>query len=156
MSLPRRLFAVAGVFALLAGISACTPTVSLEPGPQAGDPLCAELMTNLPSPLAGKDRVWTDAQSTAAWGNPTAILMTCGVTPPVVSALPCQSIAGIDWLVDESEKPWYRVTSYGRQPAIQAYINTTEYVDPSEVLQRLAKTMTNFPLTAKCIDRPAS
>lgn len=113
-------------------------------------------MVNLPSPLAGQDRVWTDAQSTAAWGDPTTIYMTCGVEEPAVSLLPCTTVGGIDWLVDESERPWYRVTSFGRSPAIQMYINQGEYVDSSAVLQRIANTMRDFPRTAECTDKPTS
>ncbi len=150
MRLPRVLVALTAATALVASLTACTPTITAKPGPYADDPRCAEIMVNLPSPLAGKDRVWTDAQSTAAWGEPTAIVMTCGVEEPAASTLPCTTVNGIDWLVDDSDEGYYWITSFGRSPAVQVFMDRTQYADSAEVLSRVAKTMTTFPLTGKC------
>lgn len=155
MRLPRVL-ALSAAVALAASLTACAPTITTKAGPYADDPLCAEVMVNLPSPLAGKDRVWTDAQSTAAWGQPTAIIMTCGVEAPAASTLPCTTVNGIDWLVDDSDEGYYWITSFGRSPAVQVFIDTTQYADSAEVLSRIAKTMTSFPRTGTCTDRPAA
>ncbi|WP_040165190.1 DUF3515 family protein [Microbacterium gorillae] len=132
-----------------AGLAACTPTVSLTPAPDANNPKCADLMVALPDPLGDKERIHTDAQSTAAWGSDSEIILSCGVTEPAVSDLTCVTFAGIDWLVDNSEPPYYRVTSFGRSPAVQVFINTAQHVDSAEVLTRLAKTMTTFTSTGR-------
>lgn len=149
MSLPRRLFAALGATAVLLSLTACSQTLSMKPAPHADASLCADMMTNLPASIAEQERMWTDAQSTAAWGAPS-ITMICGVEEPAASTLPCTSVSGIDWLVDESDPTWYTVTSFGRSPAVQVHINQEQYVDPAEVLQRIGKAMTTFPLTAEC------
>ena len=129
----RRLFALAalGVALVAAG---CTPTVHLEPAPHANDPRCA---VRVPDAIASFDRVWTDAQSTAAWGDPSAVLFTCGLEPPAPSTLQCVSIGGVDWIVDDSEFPNLRLTTYGRTPAAQAYVDT-EAVSSNDVLSSLS------------------
>jgi len=133
---------------LLAG---CSSTVSLEPAPSANDPLCAEVMARLPSSVDGNARRWTDAQSTGAWGNPdAAILFTCGVTPPGPTELRCIRIGGVDWVVDESEAPRYRVTTFGREPAVQLYIDN-DRVSPNDVLDQFGRIVAGqLPKTGEC------
>ncbi len=129
MPRPRRLRSLAAPLATLvlaaAALTGCSSTVSMTPAPGANDPLCAQLMAQLPSTVAGQQRRWTDAQSTGAWGNPSAILFTCGVTPPGPTTLRCISLGGVDWLVDESDSPRFRLTTFGRTPAVQLYIDNT-------------------------------
>src|SRR5690606_13822827 len=107
--------------AMLAG---CSSTVSMTPAPDANDPACAQLMVRLPATLSGQDRHWTDAQATAAWGHPARILFTCGVPEPGPTTLRCEEVAGVHWVIDESEAPRFRVTSYGRTPAVELYLDT--------------------------------
>ena len=76
---------------LFGRLTGCTSTVSLEPAPDANDPACAEVTVRLPDDLAGQSRRWTDAQATGAWGEPAAVLLTCGVEPPGPTTLPCQT-----------------------------------------------------------------
>ncbi|MCK6080888.1 DUF3515 domain-containing protein [Microbacterium sp. EYE_5] len=106
--------------ALLAG---CSSTVALQSPPASDDPRCAELMVRLPAAFDDQDRRWTDAQSTAAWGDPTTVQLACGVTPPGPTELPCQSVSGVDWIVDDSQAPLYRITTYGRVPAVELIID---------------------------------
>ena len=121
-------------------LTGCSTTISLEPAPQANDPACAAIMVRLPGDLANQQRVWTDAQSTAAWGSPTRIIMACGVTPPGPSTLKCVSLGGVDWLVDESDDPNFRITTYGRSPAVQLYLKGHDKdVDPNAVLTQLGR-----------------
>ena len=91
---------------------------------------------SLPDTLDGQERRWTDAQSTAAWGDPSAIVFACGVTPPGPTEAKCLPIGGVDWIIDESEAPVYRATSYGRVPAIEV-ITDNEVVGPTEVLETI-------------------
>lgn len=138
--------------ALLGG---CSSTVHLEPADDANNPLCAEVMVGLKNAnsIADMDRRWTDAQSTAAWIAPdgaSAILLRCGVTVPGPTAdLQCVSLEGIDWLVDDSESPKLRLTTYGRNPAVQLYIDT-EVVSSNDVISSRALV---GPLTAIHADR---
>lgn len=90
----------------------------------------------LPDRLDGQDRRWTDAQSTAAWGDPSAVVFACGVTPPGPTEAQCITAGGMDWIVDDSEAPVYRITSYGRVPAVEV-ITDNEVVAPTNVLETL-------------------
>lgn len=128
------LLAAAAVTASLAG---CSSTVSLTAPEDANDPLCAEVSVRVPATIDGQERRWTDAQSTAAWGDPTAVILACGVTPPGPTEARCITVGGVDWVVDESDAPRYRVTTYGRVPAVELLIDN-EVVSSNTVLDRLA------------------
>lgn len=134
-------------------LAGCTTTVSMEPAPGANDPACAEISVLLPGTLDGQDRRWTDAQATGAWGDPSAVLFTCGLEPPGPTTLPCQTVNGVDWIIDESAAPNYRVTSFGREPAVEIYLDN-DVVGSAEVLDRLSLIVSRLPETgATCLDR---
>ena len=129
----RRLALLAGAFALLA-LTGCSSTVALEPAKDANNPLCAEVTVRLPDAVAGQDRRWTDAQATGAYGDPTSVFVACGVeVPGPTSELQCITLEGIDWLVDESQSPNMRMTTYGRDPAVQVFVDT-QVVSANEAL----------------------
>jgi hypothetical protein len=158
MTRPRRLraLALAAAAVLAATLAGCSSTVSLQPAPDANDPRCADVMVQLPSSVAGEQRRWTDAQSTGAWGTPAAVLFTCGVTPPGPTELRCIRIAGLDWVVDESEAPRYRVTTYGRTPAAQLYIDN-DLISPNDVLDQFGRILAGrLPQTTQCTDPETS
>ena len=136
MPSPRRTASLAALLAGAAILTACSATVPLTAAPDADDPACAEVMVQLPDRLDGQDRRWTDAQSTAAWGDPSAVVFACGVTPPGPTEAQCITAGGMDWIVDDSEAPVYRITSYGRVPAVEV-ITDNEVVAPTNVLETL-------------------
>ncbi|WP_238702625.1 DUF3515 family protein [Microbacterium caowuchunii] len=153
-----RSFAPAVTAALLAlgmALSGCASTVSLEPAPEANDPLCAEVTAYLPETVDGQQRRWTDAQATGAWGDPAAVILTCGVTPPGPSELPCQTTGGVDWIIDDADAPNYRVTSFGRTPAVEVYLDT-QVVSSREVLDRLSPLVAKLPRDGECTARPGT
>lgn len=106
-------------------------------------------MVALPSIVAGQQRHWTDAQSTAAWGSPSAVIFACGVTAPAATTERCITLAGIDWVVDEKAAPRYLVTTFGRTPAVQLMIDN-RIVGSNDVLADLAPAITNIAATAHC------
>ena len=121
---PRRPLLGGMLLVAALALSACAGTVAMEAAPEANDPACAAVSVRLPETIAGQDRRWTDAQGTGAWGDPAAVLLTCGVPVPGPSELTCQSVEGVDWIVDESEAPeYYRFTTFGRTPAVEVYID---------------------------------
>jgi len=147
----RRALALCVVaFGLL--LTGCSTTIPLDPPPDANNPQCAQIMVRLPGDLADQQRVWTDAQSTAAWGSPTRIIVACGVTPPGPSTIKCVSLGGVDWLVDESQQPNFRITSYGRAPAVQVYLDGGDTrVDPNAILTQLGRLVSaHTKQTAAC------
>ncbi len=123
------------------------PVVSLDPAPDAINPLCADVIVHLPDSAGDLPSRETSAQGTAAWGKPTAVILACGVDVPRASALPCVTIDGIDWLQDESRSPQYLFTTFGREPAVQVLIDTDAVtpagasVAPGLVLNDLASAV---------------
>ncbi len=139
--------------ALTGSLAACTSTVSMDAADDANDPLCADVIVRLPGTIDGQDRRWTDAQATGAWGDPdAAILLTCGVTPPGPTEARCITIGGVDWVVDESEAPKYRITTYGRTPAVEVFLDN-EVVGSNNVLDRLGPIVSGaIPAESACVD----
>ncbi|TQM28014.1 DUF3515 family protein [Microbacterium kyungheense] len=130
----------AGLAAVAAiGLAGCSATVDMDPAKGADDAACAEVSVRLPDTVDGQSRIWTDAQATGAWGNDgSAILLRCGVTPPGPTEAKCITLGGVDWIVDETQAPKYLVTTYGREPAVEVFIDN-ETVSPNEVLTQLGE-----------------
>lgn len=138
------------------GLTACSSTVSMTPAKGANDPACAAVTSRLPATVDGQPRRWTDAQATGAWGDPASVLLTCGLDAPGPSTLVCQTVDGIDWLMDDSEAPKYRFTTFGRTPAVQVYLDY-DVVSGRDVLSALSSAVQQLPTDGRsCIARPAS
>lgn len=150
--------AIAALLLLAAGLlGGCSATVHLEPAADANNPRCAEVTVGLKNAnaIADLDRRWTDAQATAAWGESganSAIILRCGVTVPGPTAdLQCVTLEGVDWLVDASETPFLRLTTYGRDPAVQLFIDT-QAVSSNDVISSrvLVGAVTAIPADGRC------
>ncbi len=139
---------------MLALLTACSPAVSLEPAPSATDPGCAEIMVRLPQMLpldaAGQGLRETNAQATAAWGDPSSVLLRCGITPTGPTTLPCININGVDWIEDDSKAPNYRYLTYGRTPATEVILDSN-VVSGTSTLVDLTTAISIIPQTSKCI-----
>ena len=96
----------AAVLTLAAGLTACTPIADVEPAPDAANPDCATVMVSLPSELAGEQQRETDSQSSSAWGDPSKIILRCGVPVPGPTTEQCATVNGIDWILQEDETAW--------------------------------------------------
>jgi hypothetical protein len=130
-------------------LTGCASTVSLEPAAGSNDPACADVTVRLPDEIDGQTRRWTDAQATGAWGDPAAVLVTCGVTPPGPTEQKCITIGGVDWIVDETRAPKFLVTTYGRTPAVQVFYDN-EVVSGNDVLDRLSTSVSQLPVDSEC------
>ena len=131
---------------LLAG---CAPTVHLSPAEEANSVSCAELMVRLSDEVDGLTRRSTDAQSTAAWGEPAAVIFRCGLPEVTVSSLKCISEEGVDWLVDDSKAPSYRFITFGRNPASEVIVDSKKAVGVN-VLDEIGTTIQSQEATATC------
>nr|WP_239069117.1 DUF3515 family protein [Cellulomonas phragmiteti] len=123
-------------------LSACASTAHVTVAPHATDPVCASVVLALPASLGdGLDRVDTDAQATAAWGDPrAAVVLRCGVEPLGPTTERCQSVTTpqgptVDWVVVEDDGRW-TFTTYGRVPAVELVVpqavattRSTSFVD---------------------------
>lgn len=133
--------------------------MTLEPAADANDPKCAEVMVRMPDAVAGLDRRWTDAQSTAAWGSPVAAIFRCGVEPPGPTEDECISTDGVDWVVSDLGDQNYTFTTYGREPAFQVFIDRADdegaaQADPGSVLGRLSPLIRDaVEQTRECVAR---
>jgi hypothetical protein len=151
----RRLPARAATASLLAVVglvlAGCAAAVPMDPAEDAVNPGCADVIVHLPETVAEQPSRETNAQATGAWGDPSAVLLTCGVEVPGPTTLPCVSINGVDWIEDDSDAPRYRYTTYGREPATEVYIDS-ELVSGSTTLVDLADAVAYVPATAECLD----
>ena len=140
------------LFASLAllSLSGCAATVNLEPAEDSNNPGCAEVMVRLPSQLGGLQERYTNAQATAAWGDPVAVLFRCGLESVEVSTLPCVSAGGIDWLVDDSLAPSYRFISYARFPAVEVVVDS-DNASGITSLEGIAGAVAQLPATKACL-----
>lgn len=145
--------AIAVVILATAGLlSGCSSTVSLTPAKGANDPACAAVTVRLPDTVDGQQRQWTDAQATGAWGSPTSAVLTCGLEAPGPSTLICQSVDDVDWLIDDSEAPNYRFTTFGRTPAVEVYLDY-DVVSARDVLNALSSAVQQLPSDGReCTD----
>ena len=139
------------VLALPLLLTGCSATVVMPAAPLANDPGCAEVIVRLPSETDGQAKRTTNSQSTAAWGEPVAITLTCGLEPVMVSALPCITAGDVDWIVDDSDKPNYTFISFGRTPATAVTIDSTKS-SGANVLEDLGQAVQFTKQSNKCLD----
>ena len=139
------------VLALPLLLTGCSATVVMPAAPLANDPGCAEVIVRLPSETDSQTKRTTNSQSTAAWGEPVAITLTCGLEPVLVSALPCITAGDVDWIVDDSDKPNYTFISFGRTPATAVTIDSTKS-SGANVLEDLGQAVQFTKQSKKCLD----
>jgi hypothetical protein len=130
-------------------LTACTPLVSLEAAEDANDPNCAEVSVRVPDAIGPHERKYTNAQATAAWGEPTAIIYRCGLEPVEISALPCVTAGGVDWLVDDSQAPSFRFVTFGRSPATEIIVDADQ-ASGITALEELAPAVSAIPADKLC------
>lgn len=140
--------AVTGAMLALAG---CSPIVALAPAEDAKNPACAEVVVRLPELVGGLEQRKTDAQGTGAWGDPTGMFLRCGVpVPDPTATLPCGTIDGVDWLVDDTDAPNYVFTTYGRDPAIEVVLDY-DSVSSAAALTDLSGAIQVIPADRQCV-----
>ena len=132
-------------------LTGCAPVVPLEPAEQANNAECAEIIVRLPDELAGLAERRVNAQSTAAWGEPAAVILRCGLEPVEVSPLVCVTASDIDWLVDDSEAPSYRFITYARSPATEVIVDSN-VVAGVTVLDELAASIGVLEASKRCTE----
>lgn len=136
--------------AVAAALSGCSATVPLQPAELANDPDCAAFMVQLPDAIGALERRTTNAQSTAAWGDPAAVIARCGLAEPGPSTLPCFTVDGVDWLRDDSGDPNFVFTTFGRTPAVEITVDST-VASGTEALDSLSNSVGQIVPTGACI-----
>ena len=131
-------------------LTGCAPIANVKAADDAGNPLCAEMMVLLPSEISDQQKRQTNSQATAVWGDPSQLVLRCGVTPPPPSTDPCVSVNGVDWLAKEGEESW-TLTTYGRVPATELVFDP-QVIASSTVLASLAAAAEKIPAERQCTD----
>ena len=124
----RRVLVLPAVAAALL-LAGCTPTVSLQPAPEATSVGCAGVVVRMPASIGTDARRTTDAQGTAAWGVPASVTLTCGVSTPLVATTHCATIDGVDWLLEEKkigDVDRQVATTFGRTPTTQVVVDVPQ------------------------------
>ena len=137
--------------ALLGLLSGCAGTIALQPAEAANDPACAEVMVRVPDVVASLDRRSTNAQSTAAWGDPAAVILRCGLPDGGPSVLPCFTVDNVDWLRDDANNPNFTFVTYGRNPAVEVLIDSAA-VSGTAVLSDLSIAVGTLEPLRVCVD----
>lgn len=136
------------VFSILL-LSGCTATVNLEAAEDSNNPACAEVMVRLPDTLGEHQQRFTNSQATAAWGDPSAVLLRCGLPEVTISELPCVTAGNFDWLVDDSQAPSYRFISYATSPAVEVIVNS-DAASGVTTLESLEAAVSVIDQTKRC------
>lgn len=139
------------MFGSLVLLSGCAATVNLEAAPDSNDPLCAEVMVRLPDLLGEHQQRLTNSQATAAWGDPTAVILRCGLEPVTVSTLPCVTAGGVDWLVDDAQAPNFRFISYARDPGVEVIVDSLVASGVTS-LEQLSRAVEQIPASTICTE----
>jgi hypothetical protein len=138
-------------------LGGCARTIGVEVAPDAADPKCAEVMLAVPDELgADLPKLKTDAQATAAWGEPgAAVTMRCGVDQ-VGPAADCQHVDSgdgttVDWIVTTDDAGTWSFVTYGREPAVEVIVPPAVTEDHStSFIADLAGAVTQVPATKEC------
>ena len=103
----------------------------------------------LPDSIDGNAQRATNAQATSAWGNPTHVILRCGLPEVLASTLPCVTASGVDWLVDDSKKPSYRFITFGRKPATEVIVDSNKVAGVT-ALSDLSAAIQSIEATKHC------
>lgn len=147
-SLSGRIAAPLAVCALVL-LTGCAPSVEVSAAEDSNNPACAPMMVALPDSLADAPKRTTSSQATAAWGDPSLLILRCGVPVPGPTTDSCVSVNGVDWVMKEGDPAW-TLTTYGRNPATEIIFDPKQ-IASSSVLPELANAAAKIPATRACV-----
>ena len=132
-------------------LTGCGSTVTVDPAPDAANPDCAPVMLAMPDEVSGMEQRETSSQGTTAYGDPSAMIVRCGVEEPGPTTEPCTDVSGVDWLISQvpgQENQWRAVT-YGRSPAVEVLFDG-QRVPSSTALVDTGSAVQSIPQERKC------
>ncbi len=147
--LPRAVLVLAPTAILLLGVSGCASVVDVDPAGDAANARCADVMIALPPEVAENERRDTNSQATSAWGDPSSVVLRCGVDVPGPTTDPCVTVNDVDWVLREGDPAW-TATTYGRDPAVEVLFDPDE-VASSTVLVELGPAVSTAPQDRMCV-----
>lgn len=140
--------------ALLGALTACAPAASVEPAPAAHDPDCAEVMLALPEEIGEYSKRPTTSQGAAAWGDPSAVVLRCGVEPIGPTEHPCVAPMDVDWVWIEGDDH-VQLISYGREPSVEVLLDSEQLSEDTTMNAQfaLSEPVSRIEQTAECLDQ---
>lgn len=133
------------------GLAGCSPVVDVAPAQDAANPACALMMVALPDAIGDAGARKTNSQATAAWGDPSQVILRCGVNVPGPTTDRCVSVNGVDWVIKEGVTAW-TLTTFGREPATEVLLTKDqETVSSATVLADLSAAAAKIPATRDCV-----
>ncbi|MBT2531670.1 DUF3515 domain-containing protein [Arthrobacter sp. ISL-48] len=130
-------------------LTACSPVVDVTAAKDAANPACAPMMVALPDAIGDSRLRKTNSQATAAWGDPSQVVLRCGVNVPGPTTDRCVSVNGIDWVIKEGDPVW-TLTTFGRDPATEILMDPDK-ISSATVLADLSGPAGKIPATRKCV-----
>ncbi len=124
----------------------------MESAPEAHDPLCAEVMLALPEEVGEFEQRRTTSQGTSVWGEPSAVVLRCGVEPIGPTEHPCVSPAGVDWVWIEHDDHT-QLISFGREPSVELLLDQ-DYINESTMMNvqaALSGPVAQIEQTRECV-----
>ncbi|MGX5716427.1 DUF3515 domain-containing protein [Arthrobacter sp. MAHUQ-56] len=149
-SLPARAARMALIGGLVAvPLAACSPAVDVTPAKDAANPACAPMMVALPDAIGDSKLRKTNSQATAAWGDPSLVILRCGVNVPGPTTDRCVTVNGVDWVIKEGDPVW-TLTTYGREPATEILMDPDK-ISSATVLADLSAAAAKVPAVRNCV-----
>ena len=148
-ALPRAATSLAATAILLCGVTGCASVVAVDAAGDAANARCADVMLALPPDVAENAQRSTDSQATSAWGDPSRVVLRCGVDVPGPTTDPCVTVNDVDWVLREGDPAW-TATTYGRDPAVEVLFDPDQ-VASSTVLVELGDAVSRSPQNRMCV-----
>ncbi|MFD8868245.1 DUF3515 family protein [Streptomyces sp. NPDC059590] len=128
-----------------------SPAYGVEAAPRGDAPECGRIAKGYPADLAGRERARGGAPGVAVWGD-RAVILRCGVRPPLPTVDACVNVDGVDWVVEEAKLSTDRkvLVSYGRDPAVEVLVSD-RVAEIDGVLVELSKAVKPIRQERKCL-----
>lgn len=128
---------------------ACSPVIDVTPAKDSANAACAPMMVALPDSIGEAKLRKTNSQGTAAWGDPSVVILRCGVNVPGPTTDRCVSVNGIDWVIKEGNPVW-TLTTFGREPATEILLDPDK-INSATVLADLSASASKIPSNRGCV-----
>ena len=145
----RRNLAVAAAAAASLGLAACSPVINVTPAKDSANAACAPMMVALPDTIGEAKLRKTNSQGTAAWGDPSLVILRCGVNVPGPTTDRCVSVNDVDWVIKEGNPVW-TLTTFGREPATEILLDPDK-ISSATVLADLSASASKIESTRGCV-----
>jgi hypothetical protein len=130
-------------------LTACAPVVDVSPAKDSANAACAPMMVALPDSIGEAKLRKTNSQGTAAWGDPSLVILRCGVNVPGPTTDRCVSVNGVDWVIKEGDPVW-TLTTFGREPATEILMDPDK-ISSATVLADLSVPASKITSTRGCV-----